>query len=158
MHSSRGDSRFWWPFGGLTRYTRSQFSRERGCQIGIPNTRLSKTVNTTVKTDLLQIARQSIQGVPKSEINLSGGGPTHSWRETRFFDVFFSKKKAVRKATSTKLIFVYLNKQLIRKSRPQGNIDKTDLRLLKETRCKNKNRPGGRGKFIFSCIFSDAYL
>ena len=42
------------------------------------------------------------------------------------------QKKAARRATKTKLTFVYFQKNTIfqKKGRPQGNIDKTDLRLF----------------------------
>ena len=92
MYFSRADSRFRWffgsikPFWGLTRCTWSHFSRERRSQypfVGKPSIRRSKI-------DLLQIARQSLQGVPKSDINLSGGRTPHSWRETRF-SIFLQK-------------------------------------------------------------------
>ena len=60
------------------------------------------------------------------------------YKKSRFF-----KKKAARRATSTKLTFVYLKKNTIfqKKGRPQGNIDKTDLRLFSKNTIENKNHP-----------------
>ena len=52
------------------------------------------------------------------------------------------QKKAARRATSTKLTFVYQKKTIFqKKGRPQGNIDKTDLRLLKKNNDFSKKRP-----------------
>ena len=91
---SRGDSRFWWfsgsikPFCGLTPCTRSHFSRERRSQYPFAK----KSSIRPSKIDLLQIARQSLQGVPKSEINCSGGEDPPTPGAKR--DFFFEKKSA----------------------------------------------------------------
>ena len=93
---SRGDSRFWWfsgsikPFWGLTPCTRSHFSREGRSQYPFaekPSIRPSKI-------DLLQIARQSLQGVPKSEMNCSGGEDPPTPGGKGDFSSFLKKKRS----------------------------------------------------------------
>ena len=55
------------------------------------------------------------------------------WRKMyKYKKTWFFKVGAARKATGTKLTFVYLQKNKIfqKKGRPQGNGDKTDFRLF----------------------------
>ena len=97
MYFSGGDSRFWWfsgsikPFWGLTPCTRSHFSRERRSQYPF----VEKPSIRPSKIDLLQIARQSLQGVPKSEINCSGGEDPPTPGGKRDFSIFLKNRSPV---------------------------------------------------------------
>ena len=64
-------------------------------------------------------------------------------KKSRFFKV-----EAARRATGTKLTFVYLKKMTIfrGRGRPQGNRDKKDLRLFpKKYNFQGRGRPQGNG-------------
>ena len=79
------------------------------------------------------------------------------FKKTRFFKV-----EAARRATGTKLTFVYFQKMhiFLGRGRPQGNGDKTDLRLFKQITTFSRSRPaaGQRGQHWKSCLKKKQYF